>query len=116
MSPLILLFPLDTLEFLALDLAGLLDNCRNMSVSGDASNLRHMGESFGQSLVILESLSLSGGLDALAFGGVCTPDADVAVVRAGENVFCVRGPFGCHDALHTLGVVDVAGVAAVTVP
>lgn len=66
--------------------------------------------------VILEFLALAEGFDAGAGGSVGAPEADVAVVGAGEEVFAVGCEEGGEDALHAFGVVDVLGVAARAVP
>lgn len=59
MLSLILLLPLDRLEFLALDLAGLLHLLGQMSMSFDTFNLRHVLIPFLQRLVVLELLALA---------------------------------------------------------
>lgn len=116
MPPLILVPPLDALDLIALDLTGLLQHLRNVTMTLDAANLGHVLEALDEGLVVLEGLSVPGRLDALALRGVGAPEADVAVVGAGEDVLGIGRPAGGHDALHALGVVDVAGVAAVAVP
>lgn len=91
--PLVLLSPLDSLQLLGLDLAGLLDNLGDMSVSLDATDLRHMCISLCQGFAVLQCLSLLRGLDTTSFRGIGAPQSDVAVVGARENVFRVWGPF-----------------------
>lgn len=116
MLPLVLLAALDGLELLVLDLAGLLDDLWRVTVALDAGNLGHMAVAAYEGVVVLEGLAVASRLDALSLGGICAPEADVAVVGAGEEVLCVGGPFGREHALHALCVVHVAGVAAVAVP
>ena len=58
MLPFILLSPLNSLQFLRLDLASLLDNLRNMSVTLDTADLRHMSVSLCQGFAVFESLAL----------------------------------------------------------
>lgn len=82
-----------------------------MTMSLDPPNLRHMLIPLLNRLIILELLALTRGLDALALRSVGAPEADVAVVGAGEEVVGVGGPAAGEDALHAFGVVDVAGVA-----
>lgn len=116
MLPLVLLAALDGLELLVLDLAGLLDDLWRVSVALDAGNLGHVAVAADEGVIVLEGLAVAGGFDSLSLGGVCAPEADVAVVGAGEEVLCVGGPFGGEDALHALCVVHVAGVSPVAVP
>ena len=59
MLPLVLLLPLNGLEFLALDLTGLLHWLGQMSMAFDTSNLRHVLIPFLQSLIVLELLPLA---------------------------------------------------------
>lgn len=60
-----------------------------MSVALDASDLGHVAVSLFDGFVVFELLALSGGFDAFAFGGVGAPEADVAIVGAGEDEVCV---------------------------
>lgn len=62
--------------------------------------------------VVLELDPLASRADVRAGSGLCTPEAHVAVVAAGENVAGVGCEGDREDALHALGVVDVSVVEA----
>lgn len=98
----------------------------------DALDLRHVFIPLAERVVVFPVLALARAEDPGAVGGGGAPETEVAVVGAGEEVFCVGGEFGGEDAtgggglvwggycewggnwglpLHAFGVVDVAGVA-----
>ena len=116
MLALVLLPALDRLDLLALDLAGLLDLLRHVSVPADATDLGHVLVALLEGLVVFLLLALRGGFDARSGRGVGAPETHVAVVGAGEHVVVVGRPGAGEDALHALGVVDVAAVALVALP
>jgi len=60
MLPFILLFPLNRLELLALDLPGLLHYLRDMPVAIDTFDFWHVGIAFGERFVVFERLALFG--------------------------------------------------------
>lgn len=78
----ILLLSLDALELVLLNLRRLLDHGGNVAMASDAANLGHVAVALDQGVVVLESLALAGGFDALALRGVGAPQPDVAVVGA----------------------------------
>lgn len=112
MPSLILHPPLHRLQFLALDLPGLLDLFRHPPVPGYPAYLRHMLIPLLQRVVVLQLLPLSRALDARAGVRLGAPQTHIAVVAAREDVVRVRSEAGAEDALHALRVVDVARMAA----
>lgn len=116
MLPLILLPSLDRAQLLLLDLPRLHHLLRHAAMARNAADLRHMLIPCLQRIVVLELLPLAGALNAAPFVALRTPEADVAVVAAAEDVLRVRGEGGGEDALHAFGVVDIAAVAAGATP
>jgi hypothetical protein len=99
MLPLVLGSPPQRLDLLPFDLCRLLDVLRQVSVPSDAPDLWHMLVAFLKGSVVFELLALAGGFYAtIAGGGVGAPEADVAVVGAGEEVGRVGGEFCGEDS------------------
>lgn len=92
--PFVLLSPLDRRQFLSLDLAGLLDDLGNMTMSLDASNLGHVAVPLDQRFVVFEGLTLLGRFDAASLGRIGSPETNVAVVGSAQEVFGIGGPGG----------------------
>jgi len=87
-----------------------------MPMSRNALDLWHMLVPLAQSGIIFQLLPLSRRLDARSLRRARAPESNVAIVGAGENVGVVRGPAGAEDALHALGVINIAAVAVGTTP
>lgn len=94
MLPHVLLASLKSIDLLSLDLTSLLDGSRHMTLASDSLDLGHVRVSLDQSLVVLELRALTGTLDSTAIRRIGTPQADVAVVRAGEEILVVGRELG----------------------
>lgn len=98
MLPDILFSSLHSGQLFSLDLAGLLDSLRQMPVTSDPSDLRHVCVSLDQSLVVFQLLSLAGALDSTPVGSIGTPNSDVAVIRTREDILVIRREFGRENS------------------
>lgn len=60
----------------------------------DTLEFGHVLVPLSQHIIIFSFLTLSCSEDSAAVAGIGAPQTDVAVIRAGEEVFCVGGEFG----------------------
>lgn len=97
--PNIVFTSLNRSQLISLDLSSFLDSLRHMALAFDSPDLWHVRVPVDQGLVVLKLRALTSALDSAAVGSVRTPKSDVAIVRAGENVFIVGGKLGREDTV-----------------
>lgn len=98
-SPNVILTPLDGSQFFPLDLRRLLNGLRHMTLALDSPDLRHMRVSVDQGLVVLQLRALASTLDPAAIRSISTPETNIAIVRAGEDVFVIGGEFSRENTV-----------------
>lgn len=111
MFPDILLLCLPRVDHNRLSLGRSLDRFRNIAMTVDTTDLGDVCKLLLELLGVFEVSTLTIVTDAHLFRGPGLPEADVAVVGARDDEFVVHGVDDREDALHTVGVVDVPGVA-----
>lgn len=98
-SPNVILTPLDGSQFFPLDLRRLLNGLRHMTLALDSPDLRHMRVSVDQGLVVLQLRALASTLDPAAIRSISTPETNIAIVRAREDVFVIGGEFSRENTV-----------------